>query len=80
MAALVLRHVRSFDGARFETFLDAQPDLGSKSRPRYVRLAASLPQTPTNKVLKRVLRGEGVAAHRDPLWVRDARGTSYSPA
>jgi fatty-acyl-CoA synthase len=61
--------------AEFEAFLDAQPDLGTKSRPRFVRLVESLPRTATNKVLKRELRAEGVAG---VTWVREERGTSYS--
>ena len=80
MAALVLREGRTFDPAGFEQFLADQGDLGSKSWPRYVRVAAALPQTPTNKILKRELRAEGPTGHRDRLWVRGARGTAYSPA
>ena len=41
----------------FEAFLDAQPDLGPKQWPRYVRVLDSLPRTATNKVLKRELAG-----------------------
>lgn len=78
MAAVVLRPGRSFDPAGFERFLAGQPDLGAKSWPRHLRVASSLPQTPTNKVLKRVLREEGAAGHADALWSREERGTAYS--
>ena len=50
MAALVLREGLPFDGAAFASWLDEQPDLGSKWHPRYVRVCQSLPTTPTNKV------------------------------
>jgi len=55
MAALVLRQGRAFDPAAFATWVDAQPDLSPKWRPRYVRLSRALPTTPTNKVLTRTL-------------------------
>ena len=80
MAALVLRDGRAFDPVVFEEFLAAQADLGSKSWPRYVRVAEVLPQTPTNKILKRELRSQGTEGHPDRVWVRAARGTAYSPA
>jgi fatty-acyl-CoA synthase len=78
MAALVLRD--RVDPAGFEDFLAAQPDLSPKAWPRYVRLADTLPRTATNKVLKRELAAEGPVARGGTLWVREARGTSYSVA
>jgi fatty-acyl-CoA synthase len=78
MAALVLREGRVFDPVGFEEFLDRQEDLGTKSRPRHVRVASTLPQTPTNKVLKRSLRSDGVDGHPDPVWSRAERGTAYT--
>ena len=62
----------------FEDFLDAQPDLGTKSRPRFVRLLDALPRTATNKVLKRELQADGVEGVPGAVWVREERGTSYS--
>lgn len=59
--------------AAFEAFLDAQPDLSPKARPRYVRLVSGLPRTATNKVLKRELQAGPLAA----TWIREERGTSY---
>ncbi len=76
VAALVL--VGELTPSGFEAFLDAQPDLGTKSRPRFVRLVESLPRTATNKVLKRELRAEGVEGVPGVTWVREERGTSYS--
>ncbi|MEP9364954.1 AMP-binding protein [Nocardioides sp. CN2-186] len=77
MAALVVRGPLS--PADLETFLDDQPDLSPKGRPRYVRILSTLPRTATNKVLKRSLAGEGPVAGDGELWTREARGTSYSP-
>jgi fatty-acyl-CoA synthase len=75
VAALVT--VGALTPAELETFLDEQPDLGTKSRPRFVRLLGSLPRTATNKVLKRELRDQPLAAAE--TWVREERGTAYSP-
>ncbi len=55
MTSVVLREGAAFDPAAFAAFLNAQPDLGTKWAPRYVRVTAALPLTQTNKVLKRVL-------------------------
>ena len=76
VAALVL--VGQLTPAELEAFLDAQTDLGTKSRPRFVRVLDSLPRTATNKVLKRELRADGVEGVPGAVWVREERGTSYS--
>jgi fatty-acyl-CoA synthase len=73
MAALVMRPGATFDGEAFAAFIAAQDDLHAKGTPRYVRVAAELPMTPTNKVLVRQLRAEGVDC-ADPVWVRTTRG------
>jgi fatty-acyl-CoA synthase len=69
MAALVLREDAELDPERLAAFLDDQPDLGTKSRPRLVRITTSLPHTATHKVLKRRLISEGADGHPDPVWV-----------
>jgi fatty-acyl-CoA synthase len=74
VAALVL--VGALTPGDLESFLDSQPDLGSKSWPRFVRILDELPRTATNKVLKRELKAEGLGT--GPVWVRDERGTAYS--
>jgi fatty-acyl-CoA synthase len=43
-----------------------------------VRINDVLPQTATNKILKRTLIREGVTAGDGVLWKRDARGREYS--
>ena len=73
VAALVL--VGDLSPDDLETFLGEQPDLGTKSRPRFVRILDALPRTATNKVLKRELRAEGLSGAE---WVRDERGTAYT--
>jgi fatty-acyl-CoA synthase len=78
MAALVLRDGAGLDPQRLEEFLAGQPDLGSKSWPRWVRLAPELPQTPTNKVLKRQLSAEHLDTP-DEVWERVDRTTTYQP-
>jgi fatty-acyl-CoA synthase len=73
VAAVVL--VAPLAPSDFESFLDEQADLGTKSRPRFVRILTALPRTATNKVLKRELRTEPLSG---PTWVREERGTAYS--
>ena len=81
MAAIVLNEGRPLDPDSFETFLDAQPDLSPKARPRYVRIAADLPSTATHKVLKRQLIAQATAiAEGETLWEREPRGTAYRAA
>jgi fatty-acyl-CoA synthase len=69
MAALQLRPGRELDPDGLAAFLAAQPDLGTKWAPRFVRVTDQLPVTPTSKVLKRVLRRQRWEC-RDPVWWR----------
>ncbi|MEU7896131.1 AMP-binding protein [Nonomuraea sp. NPDC049152] len=64
MAALVLDG--PFDPAAFAAFTAA---LGAKAVPRYVRLCEELPQTPSHKILKRVLAKEAWRT-AEPVWWR----------
>lgn len=78
MAAMVLNEGHTLDPEEFEVFLDAQPDLSPKARPRYVRIAADLPSTATHKVLKRQLIDEGIQPRAgEALWEREPRSTAY---
>jgi fatty-acyl-CoA synthase len=82
MVALVLRDGCAFDANAFARFLDAQPDLGPKWRPRYVRVGRVLPQTATNKVLKRTLVHEKFRRDRvraDELWARGRGEDEFHP-
>ena len=77
VAALVLRPDADLDPASFEAFLAVQPDLSPKAWPRVVRLLDALPTTPTNKILKRELRAEGLAGR---VWTREPRASAYRQA
>jgi fatty-acyl-CoA synthase len=77
MAAVVLNEGAILTPRDFQEFLDAQPDLSTKAWPRYVRINTSLPQTATNKIVKRSLVQDGVTAGDGVLWEREARGRSY---
>jgi fatty-acyl-CoA synthase len=78
MAALQLRPGAQFAPDAFDAFLAAQPDLGTKWAPRYVRNSATLPVTETQKVLKRLLRRERWEVD-DPVWWRPQRGQPLRP-
>jgi len=82
MAALVLRRGARFDGRSFALWLEAQHDLSPKWRPRFVRVCDTLPTTPTNKVLTRVLAHEKFRSDRvgaDALYVRGRKDDAYRP-
>jgi fatty-acyl-CoA synthase len=76
MAALQLRPGATFDPDGFAAFLAAQPDLGTKWTPRFVRIAATLPVTETSKVLKRVLRRDRWETD-DEVWWQPEKGSAY---
>ncbi len=80
MVALALRSGTEFDGRAFAAWIDEQPDLSAKWRPRYVRRCSLLPTTPTNKVLTRTLAHEKFRSDRvagDPIYVRNRGQDSY---
>ncbi len=56
MGAIEVADPNSFDVSAFAGYLAAQPDLGSKGIPRFLRISAALPVTGSNKVLKRELQ------------------------
>jgi fatty-acyl-CoA synthase len=78
MAAIVPRRGCAFDPDAFADFLAAQADLSPKQVPRFVRIAHRLPRTPTHKVIKRTLAGQGVQC-ADPVWWRAGPKTRYRP-
>ena len=69
MVAVEMVPGKAFDPEAFADWLMAQPDLGPKWLPRYVRVSPSLPQTATGKVTKVGLRAEAWACD-DPVWWR----------
>ncbi|WP_328627660.1 AMP-binding protein [Streptomyces sp. NBC_00353] len=78
MAALALREGAAFDPAAFAAFLAAQPDLGTKMAPRFVRIVPAMPVTATNKVHRVALRREGFRS-TDPVWWNGVGGGGYGP-
>jgi fatty-acyl-CoA synthase len=77
MVAFELHDGAAFDPEGFAGFLDAQPDLGTKWAPRYVRIT-TLPAGATNKIDKRPLRTERWATD-DPVFWRPGRSGPYRP-
>lgn len=78
MTAIALREGAAFDPDVFAEFLAAQPDLGTKMPPRFVRIVPSLPLTATNKIHRVGLRRESFLC-TDPVWWRPAPGSAYEP-
>jgi fatty-acyl-CoA synthase len=76
MAAVELRPGASFDPDGFSSFLSAQPDLGTKWSPRYVRLVEALPLTATGKITKEPLRRASWRTDDPVFWAPD-RGRSH---
>jgi fatty-acyl-CoA synthase len=76
MAALELDDGVAFDPDGFASFLAAQPDLGMKWAPRFVRVIESMPLTATGKVDRNPLRGERWTTP-DPVWWRPARDEGF---
>ncbi|MGW7098888.1 AMP-binding protein [Streptomyces sp. NPDC054838] len=76
MAAVALRQGASFDPRVFAAFLAAQPDLGTKMAPRYVRVLDALPVTATNKIHRVALRRAGFLVP-EPVWWRPPGTDGY---
>jgi fatty-acyl-CoA synthase len=66
----------SFEPKAFAEFLAAQPDLGTKMAPRFVRVVERMPVTATNKIHRARLRKEGVRC-ADPVWWRPPGEQAY---
>jgi len=79
MVAIELRdRARPFDPTAFAEFLAAQPDLGTKWAPRFVRVVDRMPTTATNKIDKQPLRRDRWRTP-DPVWWRPPRQFEYRP-
>jgi len=81
MAAIVLRDGARFDSKEFFEFLAAQPDMSRKWIPDYLRLASSLPQTDTLKVLRRDLKRDSFNRDRvgEPMFWRERGDIAFKP-
>ena len=69
MATLSMVEGADFSPEHFAAFLNAQPDLGTKWAPKYVRLVREIPVTATRKIDKMALRRAGWLVE-DPVYVR----------
>lgn len=69
MACVQFRPGATADGRALDAHLRAQPELGTKWLPRFVRITSQMPTTATAKVLKRQLRAERWECP-DPVWWR----------
>jgi fatty-acyl-CoA synthase len=79
MAAVELAPGASLDADALAPFLAAQPDLGTKWAPRFVRVVAHMPRTGSNKVVKTGLRAQAWVTD-DPVYWRAERGNpSFTP-
>ena len=74
MAAVQLRP-GARDLAALDAFVRAQPDLGTKQLPRFLRVTPEMPVTETSKLQKRVLRAQGWEC-ADPVFWRPAPGAA----
>ena len=73
MVALELVTGASLDPSTLAPFLEAQPDLGTKWAPRFVRIVDPMPLTGSNKVVKTGMRAQAWMTD-DPVYWRAARG------
>jgi fatty-acyl-CoA synthase len=73
MAAVELRE--PFDPEAFGVFLSAQPDLGTKWAPRFVRQVEAMPLTGSNKVDKQPLRAAQWSTGE--VWWRPGKELTY---
>lgn len=76
MLALQMVDDARFDPQDFAEFLAAQPDLGTKWAPRYIRIVDTLPVTATSKINKKELRKDGWRTD-DPVFYRPGRSNEY---
>jgi fatty-acyl-CoA synthase len=80
MAGLVMRDGEELDPVAFARWLDAQPAIGPKWRPLYLRVLRDPPTTGTNKIVKRTLVHDKFRLDRvgrDPLYVRERGDDAY---
>lgn len=77
MCALVLRPGHRFDPEEFAAFLDAQPALGTKWRPTFIRVIDKAPVTANEKIDKAPLRR--TAWEADGVWWAQDRTSPFRP-
>jgi fatty-acyl-CoA synthase len=77
MAAIEMRPGTRFNPASFEAWMGEQPDMGTKWKPRYIRVVEKLPETATGKVTKVSLRGQGWISKDPVYWLPDPSAGGY---
>ncbi len=75
MAVATVKDGHAFDPVAFDDFLAAQPDLGSKWRPTFVRIVPAVPTTANGKIDKAPLRA--TAWEADDVWHAPTRSSPY---
>jgi fatty-acyl-CoA synthase len=78
MCALQIAEGVRFDPVAFAAFLDGQPAMGTKWRPRFVRIIGRVPVTGNNKTTKTGLRREAWLTD-DPVYWRPDAASGYRP-
>ncbi|HEY3843919.1 MAG TPA: AMP-binding protein [Acidimicrobiales bacterium] len=68
MVAVEMVPGRTFDPDDFAEWVGAQPDMGTKWVPRFVRISPSIPQTATGKITKVGLREEAWICSDEVWW------------
>lgn len=76
LAAVEPRDGVAFDAADLPRWLAAQPDLGTKWSPRFVRVCRALPLTGADKVHRKLVKDQAWMT-TDPVWWRPGRETDY---
>ncbi|WP_166137720.1 AMP-binding protein [Nocardioides ochotonae] len=76
MTAIELEPGAVFDPIAFGAYLDAQPDMGAKWWPSFVRIVDSMPLTGSGKINKAPLR-QAAWQTTDPVFVRVGRTAEY---
>lgn len=82
MAGLVVADPARFPIEELAGWIDAQPDIAPKWRPRYVRVLLDPPSTGTNKIIKRTLVHQRWRRDRigdDAIYVREPGDDRYRP-
>ena len=79
MAAIEMEHGRAFDPDDFAAFLAAQPDLGTKWAPRYVRIVESLAGHRNRQDRQDTRCASTRWDTADPLWHRVGRSDEFVP-
>ena len=79
MATLELRPGTAFDPEAFAAFLEAQPDLGTKWAPRFVRVTTAMPLTATGKITKTGIAAEGWRCEEPVYWSPGRGPRRYRP-